>query len=425
VLRNSQGRARALAALGLIAALVFLGLLSRDPTGTLSGGHTDHVAHIGEARAVTVVGLRLWQEPAATLFKHFTDSELETLPEDLRTYARTEERAKDVHKVASFDPQRPLVMNFAHVPRCYPPGVFLVSLPSALAFHFGWTSFSGANRWFLALLALAWFFAVFAWTAHWNPVSSNERVSAKGVLRELLTVSVAAYVWYWAMEGFYDVAAVALASWAQVFAQRRARLPYAALFWGLAVIVHSRMLALLPLAMLSTIGAALQWRTLARIERACVVLGATLLVGALGYAIAIQPIIALHAAAQPKNILRPGSDHPLVVVLFAVMLVVLVWRLWREHARIDAVMVLFMGLAFGSQRYLTSWYWLLALPWALTAHQPGPLLQTAGTSGSTDVSDSVSSPGLSSTQIAARVLIVTSFYLASQAGTWCRFHYCP
>jgi hypothetical protein len=426
--KTSRDRVRLLAVLGFAVALLFLIVFSKDPTGTLTGGHTDHVAHVGETRGVTAVGITLWRQPAVTLFRRLTTDELTLQSADLREYAV--EHASDIHYVASFAPDRPLVMNFAHLPRCYPPGVFLVALPSAFALHVGWLSFSNANRLFLALLALFWLVGVFAWTAHWD-ASISRRWS---VLRELLTVGIAAYVWYWAMEGFYDVAAVALASWAQMMASDRRRFGVSTLLWGLAAIVHSRMLALLPLALLPSLGALLQWKWQSNRGRAAWLVGAALLLGALCFAVWIQPTVALHAAsaASFKNVLRPNGGGPLWVVLaYGVLLLYLTRRLWSTHARVDAATVLFMGLAFASQRYLVSWYWLLALPWAFTA----PLSIAnfgvanfglanfwprahASVQGNVDAigSTKAASAVMSSTQVIARSMVVLVFYLACQAA---------
>lgn len=423
----SQLRVRFIAAVGLAAALLFLALLSHDATGTLSGGHTDHVAHIGETRAVTVVGLQLWKEPAATLFRRLTRSEQEALPPDLRRYAK--EHAPDVHHVASFAPDRPLVMNFAHLPRCYPPGVFLVSMPSALLLHFGIVSFSGANRLFLALLAVAWFASVLAWTAHWRQSDANhEHSRSSSALRDLMVLVVAGYVWYWAMEGFYDVAAMTLASWANVLAQRHDRWGTSALLWGLAVFVHPRMLALLPLAALPFLGTLKHWRLQTITARTLWLLGAALFAGALLFAWAIQATVALHAASQPelKNVLRPGGGGPLLVVIaYATMLVALAFLLFKQAqsnpsqgARADAIVVLFMGFAFATQRYLTSWYWLLALPWALTAPLPERSFWAPRAITDRGAASTPSAPWLSYPQVAARALMTLTFYVASQAAKW-------
>lgn len=150
--QRANGRwVRTLGFAGLVVACVHLTCFRSDPTGTLAGidsahnrGHTDHVAHIGETRIFPRLGLELWQTPAVTLFRRLTPDEIARLPADVK--AHTLAFPKDMHFVPGYPADRPLVMNFAHVPRCYPPGVFLLGAPSALLYHYGLTSFGASNR---------------------------------------------------------------------------------------------------------------------------------------------------------------------------------------------------------------------------------------------------------------------------------------
>jgi hypothetical protein len=417
---------------------LFVSCFIADPTGTLSGGHTDHVAHTGETRAVTVVGARLWREPAATLFRSVTDDELRTLPSDLQAYAV--DQRENIHHVPSFAPHRPLVMNFPHLPRCYPPGVFLVSAPSAALLHVGWLSFTNSNRLYIALLLLAWWCCVWAWT-------ETQRRHALGPGRLVWLIAVSLYVWYWAIEGFYDVAALAFASLGQVAAQRadgskthvsNARFAWAgaALGWAVAGFIHPRMLALVPVAVLPfwrvvTLGGAanadptkMGAKTAPRPRRdwltALGFLVATLLLGAsLGFAWWIQPTVKLHAAAQPmlRNVVRPGGGTPVVAAGYAVAVLAMTWILARRRFYFDAMVALLVATAFATQRYLTPWYWLLILPWAMV-----PPLRQQGLRASVTVEasalESSRHSGLQGWPLAARVVLTSMFYVASQAAKW-------
>ena len=67
----------------------------------------------------------------------------------------------------------------------------------------------------------------------------------------------------------------------------------------------------------------------------------------------------------------------------------------------DAVTVLFGGLAFGTQRYFAPWYWLPMLPWAMA---PAPSAE--------------GSLRMSKLGAAARVIVVVGFFVASNAQRW-------
>jgi hypothetical protein len=341
-------------------SLAFLLFFSRDPTGTLSGGHTDHVAHIGETRAFSAVGIDLWRKPAKTLFRLLRSEEINALPADVRDYTR--QHPEDMQFFAT-TPRQPLAINFFYLPRCYPPGVFVVSAPSAILYHFGVLSFHGSNLLFLLLLQGTWLLAVFAWTAAW-------KVESPSFLRQVATVAVAGYVWYWTIEGMYDIVAVALGSLAVEWA-RRQRHADASLLWGLAVSVHPRLLALLPISILAIVNAFRNWKAQSLRERFALILGAFFVAGGLFFAVWIQPSVRLRAAALPHlaNVLRVGQ-HP-INAIFGLALIALVGVLWQEGNRWDAAIALFCGVAFCFQPFLTPWYWFLVLPWAL-----GPAVAT-------------------------------------------------
>jgi hypothetical protein len=383
--------------LGLLAALLHLVAFRSDPTGTLQGidwkrqrGHTDHVAHVGEARAFALLGLEMWKVPAEKLFRRLTPEEIAALPADVQAHTRV--FPKDTHFVPSYPPDRPLVMNFAHVPRVYPPGVFLFGAAPALLYHHGLISFAASNRVFLAILALTWFAAVLAWSSSWRSVSPS-------IAQQLLTAVVAGYSWYWAMEGFYDVGAVAIASLG-FDAARRQRYGIACCLSGLAVITHPRLLLLAPLFFAVFWFTAQAWRTLDLRAKLTAVSGAALFTGALAYAAVIQGVVSLHARAQPLNPARPSGQ--LLFVLYATSLLVLVGLLLRQRSRLDAAVVAFAGLAFSTQRYLAPWYWLPILPW--TAAPP------LGPAGLT--------PALSKTSLIARVVVLVLFFVASNIQRW-------
>ncbi|HEY3500916.1 MAG TPA: glycosyltransferase family 87 protein [Polyangiaceae bacterium] len=388
---------RLLAYAGLFAAFVHLLCFRADPTGTFDGidwqrrrGHTDHVAHVGEARAFGTFGLTIWKVPAEQLFRRLTPEEIAALPPDVQAHTRI--FPKDTHFVPGYAPDRPLVMNFAHVPRVYPPGVFLFGAPPALLYHYGLISFGASNRVFLGLLALSWFALVIAWTSSW-------RSSPPSIVRQLLTAVIAGYSWYWTMEGFYDVGAVAFAA-VGLEAARRERFGLACLLCGLTVIVHPRLLMLAPLFGAVFWFAGRAWPRLDVPQKIAGVTGALLFAGGLAYALIIQNVVSLHALAQPLSPARPGAQP--FFLIYAATLVTLVSLLLRRRSWLDAAVVTFGALAFSSQRYLAPWYWLPMLPWAMA-----PALREHGRL-----------EPLSRTAAAARVLVVALLFVASNVQRW-------
>lgn len=344
-------------------ACLRLALFRTEPTGTVSAEYTDHIAHIGEARALVRMGLNLWRIPSASVFAQLSPEERSALPPDLRAYAERE--PKDVRRVPGFLSNAPLVLNYTHLPRCYPPGAALVAAPSAFLYHMGAVSFSSANRIFLGVLAALWLIAMLVVIAPWE----GEKPSWP---RMALTSIVALYMLYWSQEGFYDFAAVA-AGIVGVALQRNRQFGYAALGWGLAVLIHSRLLGLLPLASLSMLEAVRAWPQEKVKQRAAFALGLTCFVGALAFAALIQPVVQLHSAnaAGLRNILRPESGNIVIPILYAGLVLGLGSALVRAKSYVDAVVVVGVGAAFVLQRYVCPWYWLLIVPWSISAQRDG------------------------------------------------------
>jgi hypothetical protein len=343
---------------GLAIALGFLFGVWLEPTGTISGDYTDHIAHVGETRIFPRVGPKMWRVAAADLFRHLTPAEVTRLPSDIRSY--TERLPNDTHWVPGYTPDRPLVLNYSKLPRCYPPGVFLVGAPSALLYHYGLISFGASNRLFIAILALAWYVAVRAWTASW-------RSAPPSPLRQLATATAAVFMWYWTMNGFFDVFAVAVASLG-VYALRAQKPAYCVLSFGCAGLVHSRLLALGSIGALSAWDALRTRRRLSVGEWSAIGVGMAAGAGALAFSVWIQPTLALHAAwwSGVVNVTHPGDRSGIGFFLaYAAVVLGLTYWLWREGSQRDALVLSLCCVAFSTQRYLRPWYWLLVLPWSM------------------------------------------------------------
>lgn len=318
---------RAFGAAGVALAALFLLAFRSEPTGTIAGDYDDHVAHIGETRVVSLVGMNLWRVPAMRLFRPLTLEEVDRLPADVKTHALL--HRPDMQFVSTFPSDRPLVINYPHLPRCYPPGVFLASAPSALLYHYGFLSFGNANRSYLALLVLAWLLALHAWTSSWKE-------SPPSLARQIATAGVAAYAWYWAMNGFYDIWAIALTS-AGFAAIRRRRMGAGVLMLGLAAFLHPRILLLSPLFVVVALDTARQWRRLGAAEQMTCAVGTALLGSAYAFAIAIQDTVRLHALShQTANVVRPGGGSWPMAIAYGLFMAWLALVLWRKQERWDA-----------------------------------------------------------------------------------------
>ena len=356
-LRSPRTRVRLAALVAWSLAVAYLALASAHPSGTPSGGHTDHVAHIGEVRILPRVGLDIWTVPLGDLFPTMKKEDHAGLPPDMRAYA--EQFPGDVLSVPGFPADRPLVTNYTHLPRCYPPGVFLFASPSAFLHSAGALGFAQANRLFLAILMSTWLGFVFACTSSWREVKVS-------LGRELGLVAASAYLAYWSIEGMYDVIAIAAAAYGIEYTRREEH-GKSALAWGVATLVHSRLLALGPLFAYAAFRGVKAWPRSTRAERAQLVGGGALYAGALAFAALIQPTVARNAAVQPHriNLFHPLHGPVWSDALYGVIVTGAAIALWRRGHRWDGALVGFAAVAFATQRYLTPWYWLLVLPWAL------------------------------------------------------------
>ncbi|MBS2017304.1 MAG: hypothetical protein JST00_30755 [Deltaproteobacteria bacterium] len=365
-LRQPGAWVRGLVVLTFLASFGFVAFARIDPTGTLrGGGHTDHVAHMGETRAMLVSPGGLWRQSPNELFRRLPAERVAALPEDIRAFLRAyppeNYDAPRAYDVPGFPPDRPLVLTWSETPKLYPPGVFVIAAPSAILHHLGIVSFGTANRIFLAILLLAWSLMARSWLDEWTVASPPSRG------REIATSVVLAFTWYWAMEGMYDVVAVCFATWA-LRATRKERYGTACLLWGASFMVHSRLLTLAPLFVLAMVRGLRAWTTTTRSERARFVAGAGLVGSSLGFAAYIQPSLARVVAVRPSppNVVHPTSTHAFVLVTYVLFVLILAAVLRWERLRWDAVVVVFAAMAFSLQRCVAAWYFLPIVAWVMS-----------------------------------------------------------
>lgn len=387
----------AVTCVGSVAFLVFARL---DPSGTLSGGHSDHIAHIGETRALAVAPGALWRNSPNELFRPVPPEQFVKLPRDIQIFS--EQYPPGAYDAPGFPPDRPLVLTWGHLPKVYPPGVFVIAAPSAILHHFGLVSLSVASRIFLGILLASWIVTVVAWLRPWT------KAQPPSLGRQVGTAVVLAFTWYWTMEGMYDVVAVGLAT-AAVAASRRERHASAFLYWGLAVIVHSRLLTLAPLCALPAWRLLQNWKATSSADRMKAGAGACLLASALAFAAWIQPALKRIGASSPSppNSVHPGSSQTLVLVAYALLVGALAFALFRRHERWDAIVIVVAALAYSFQRHVAPWYFLPILPWVMLPPADAASATSSGTRSGTP---------WSSWGASARWALLSVFYVLSVSG---------
>jgi hypothetical protein len=241
---NAERGVRPLA-LGLTLSLCgWTGYLLLRPhpsiVGDLSRGwFSDHFSHLHGARAALFGSVNIWREPIREALRPLTAEERASLPPDLGQVAGLP--ASESYRLPGSRADKPVVVSWSHLSRPYPPGDILAVLPVALVYEFTTLSFSAACH------LLIWLFVAYAHVALYllgRVLLSMPRVG-------LAVFSVAYFESiHWALEGFYDVAALIPLAWSALAARRKDWLS-SLLGYALALFVHFRALFFLPWALLA------------------------------------------------------------------------------------------------------------------------------------------------------------------------------
>jgi hypothetical protein len=227
----------AVVALSLVGWSTYLVLQPRaHPGSDLSRGwYSDHYSHLSACRALIWGRVNIWRDPLAAVLPKPSPEERQLAPAVVR-------ESPEVYLLPGSSPAKPIVASWSRLPRPYPPGDCVAVLPAGLLYEFFDVSFPTITR------VLVWLFLLYAHLGillSWQVAirATPQRVVA-GVLLYFESI-------HWALEGFYDGAAVApLLASLMFFAQKRW---LAALFaYCMAAFFHFRAYFFGPLALVAT-----------------------------------------------------------------------------------------------------------------------------------------------------------------------------
>jgi hypothetical protein len=270
---------------GLVSAASFLALawiplFSRSPYGDLSGWYTDHLHHSFATWVFLRRGLRVYTEHFASIS---AGSGWPFPTED-----------------------------WGNMPMAYPPGVFALFLPPALAGRY------------LALSAHQFAAGAVLYVLAWTHLALFAVFCALKALPAGSRAAVAVFVWmafaHLGLEGLYDGLFIGAGAWAIV--QLKANDAASALRWlGVAVVLHFRAVVFLPLILYALRCA---WQTKPRTEgswESVLWLGAACLLS-VGSFVLMYPATADFRGTHPLVLFNGAARAPIVFGASAVAIVV-------------------------------------------------------------------------------------------------------
>jgi hypothetical protein len=340
----------------------------RHPWGDLRrGNYSDHFSHMNAARLFTRVGFDIWRRSEKSLLPPIKAEEIARLPLDTQHGAvpATEKvwPRDTLFLVEGWPMDKPMISGWTNNPRLYPPGDMVLVAPVAALYSYTSLSFSGACRCLLMLFLfyahVALFFVLDAFFA---------AGLGRGALRAIRMVLLAwlyLEIIHWALEGFYDAAALAPLVLCASFLRQRRGLAALAAFCA-AAFIHFRALFFVPWAIEAMV-IALRGRELNGL-RLRGWLGLLLSLG-LGAASLftfwlLWPTMRTLPIGNP---IRPGGPEFLwwALALTAVLWAAVAFLLWRAGARRDLVTLGWLVVMCFQLRETYPWHAVLAvLPWA-------------------------------------------------------------
>lgn len=324
------------------------------PWGDLSKGvYTDHLSHMNAARVFPRIGRDLWRKPIRDIFRSLTDAEMARMPEDIRAGGSW---SGGVYFVPGWPESKPLIMSWTFKSRMYPPGDLLFVAPIAALYHFAPISFKTTCRLLLGWFVLAAHVALFCFLLSYFE-GSRSGIEWLGVFFLYWTMI------YWALEGFYDCAAmVPLALCARYLGQRRGLAAIVA--YCVAAFLHFRAFFLAPWALYAAFlvlkdRAWRRWslRDIPAIVVAAVCAGASL------YAFWLD-LPALRVSDVTNGLLLSSKDLNVPMAWnVAALLVFCGGMLLWSRAWLDASVLAWLGLTLFTLRELCPWHLLIAMSW--------------------------------------------------------------
>lgn len=344
-------------ALSLLGWTIYLVNQPRPHSGSdLSRGwYSDHYSHMNACRAFLFGGVNIWKDPLAAKLRAPTAEERALAPVEVRG-------SNEVYILPSSSPAKPVFTSWSRLPRPYPPGDCVAVLPAALAFEWLDAPFPVITRFliWLFLLYAHLGIAAFWWAAS---IASPPRIVA-GVIVYFEAI-------HWALEGFYDVAAlVPLALFFLFLAQRRWLA--ALLAYCVAAFFHFRAFFFGPLVLFvaAELIRSRAWKGWRGREWSAV--GVAAVLGGLSLWTFVLTSGAL-AAFPLDNPVASSAPWQAKVGLFAVVsLGTGVFLFSRAYA--DALVTLWVAVMAINLRQAFAWHALLLLPWLL---MPNPSADTS------------------------------------------------
>lgn len=169
----------------------------KPPFGGLNGwSFTDHYSHMNAARLMTLCGTCVWKTPVKELYRPLNAEQRQQVDPGLRPYMH---RISEIFFVPGWAPDKQLMINWSYLPRPYPPGLYLLAAPVALAYHSTGLSFFGASRALVLLFLLVTHVGLYVLLR--GALEGRVRPGEIGLLGGVL---IAAEFIHWSLEGFYD-----------------------------------------------------------------------------------------------------------------------------------------------------------------------------------------------------------------------------
>ncbi|HEX8825738.1 MAG TPA: hypothetical protein VF794_37860, partial [Archangium sp.] len=330
----------------------FLSLPYKPPFGGLSGTEfTDHSSHMNAARLFTLCGTCVWTLPVSQRFPSATTEERRQVSEELRPYIAEAE----IFSVPGWTLEKPLMLNWSHLPRPYPPGVLLLVAPVSLAYHFTSLSFFGAMH--LLILGFLLSAHVGFYFVLRGALESPGRTGALGLLGGVLLYSETVR---WSLEGIYDVAMLApLVLCGRFLHQRRGLAALVA--YCAAAFLHYRafFFAPLPLYAAYLILRERQWREW-RARDWCALAVAVVLGGASLYTFwLVSPSLPLFPRSNPLALHARNTAFRLMLLLGTLAVAAFVYaRAWLDVALLGWASVMLTRIL-----QIQHWHALALLMW--------------------------------------------------------------
>jgi hypothetical protein len=329
-----------------------LSLPYKPPFGGLSGtAFTDHFSHMNAARLFTYCGTCIWTTAVSQRIPFATPEERLRVAEELRPYVAEGE----IFSVPGWSPEKPLLINWSHLPRPYPPGVLVLVAPVSLAYHFTPLSFFGAMK--LLILGFLLSAHVGIYFVLRAVLESPVGPGSLGLLGGVLLYSESAR---WALEGIYDVAMLApLALCGRFLHQRRGLAALVA--YCAAAFLHYRayFFAPLPLYAAFLLLRERQWREW-RARDWCALALAVVLGGASLYSFwLVSPSLPLFPRSNPLALHARNTTFRMMLLLGTLAVVAFVYaRAW-----LDVALLGWVGVMFARILQIQAWHTLAPLMW--------------------------------------------------------------